>query len=210
MVDILLVLSLLLTFVLSIWNAYASGYNIGMTRKSGTEGFQKYASYSGLGLAFVGMTYVLVTVLSYIGYFFGYVSASTVNYALSFNFIVFGIMIIGFGLMVTIQSIIIAMQRKNILSIIVSIFNVAVEIFDIYSYVEGFKSAASVLSGGSRSNETDTLLIVVIAVLIGYFITYAAYKHGLSKAMDSSSTTQNSRQGGRMGGRNYGSGGWQN
>jgi hypothetical protein len=103
---IIALLILVFDFAVSIWNAYASGYNIGMLRKSGKGGFTKVAAYSGLGLAFVGITYVLIVVLSFIAYAFQYVSIGVVEYVLALDFLVFGLMIIGFGLMVMIQSII--------------------------------------------------------------------------------------------------------
>lgn len=174
-------LLLIFDFVISIWNAYASGYNIGMLRKLGKGGFSRAAAYSGLGLAFAGMTYVLIVVLSFIAYALGYVGIGVVDYALAFNFIVFGLMIIGFGIMVTIQSIIIAVHRKSFGSIIIAIWNTFAIVFDIASYVEGFRASVNMLKA-NKSDRANALVIVLVAVLIAYFITHAMYKHGLKKA----------------------------
>ncbi len=204
LLPIFALLMLVLTFAISIWNAYASGFNIGMCRKNNIEGFQKYASYSGLGLAFAGMTYVLVIVLSIIGYYAGYVTIGTVQAALSINFLVFGLMIIGFGLMVTIQSILIAAQRKSFWSILIAIWNIFAMIVDIASYISGFKEATSMLGGQNRRDQGNAVIIVLIAVLISFFIVHAAYRFGLNKAMGNS---QGQQQGGQQQG---GYGGFKN
>ncbi|MGC8670134.1 MAG: hypothetical protein ACP5TL_03220 [Candidatus Micrarchaeia archaeon] len=182
MIGIIIVLLLGFDFVISIWNAYASGYNIGMLRKAGNVGgFSRAAAYSGLALAFAGMTYVLVIVLSFIAYFLQYVSIGVVNYALAFNFLVFGLMIIGFGIMITIQSIMIAAHRKSFGSIAVAIWNTFAVVFDIASYAEGFKASVNMLKA-NKNDRANALVIVLVAVLIAYFITHAMYRHGLKKA----------------------------
>ncbi len=177
------ILMLVFTFALSIWNAYASGFNIGLVRKNNIQGFQKYAAYSGLGLAFAGMTYVLVIVLSIIGYFTGYVSLGTLNAALGLNFLVFGLLIIGFGLMVTIQSIQLAIQKKSFWSILIAMWNVFAMIFDIVSYASGFKEATSMFTGQNRNQQGSAVVIILIAALISFFIVHAAYRFGLNKAL---------------------------
>ena len=133
MADLLTLLILLFDVIVSIWNAYASGYNIGLLRKSNGGGFNEVASYAGLCLAFAGIVYVMIVVLSYLAYFFDYVTEDTVNFALSLDFIVFGVLIIGFGFVIAIQSIIIASQRRNFWSILTAIYNGFVEILDIAS-----------------------------------------------------------------------------
>lgn len=182
MVDVFTILILVFDFAISIWNAYSSGYAIGIIRKNKIEGFTKVAAYSGLGLGFVGITYVMIIALSFIGYSLGYVTANAVLFALSFDFLVFGLLIIGFGLMITIQSIAIAARTRNVWSILVAVFNTFIEIWDIASYVQGFGEATRVLQGESREDRNQGVIIVLIALLIGYFITHAAYKHGLSRA----------------------------
>ena len=178
---IIAILILVFDFVVSIWNAYASGYNIGMLKKSGKGGFTKAAAYSGLGLAFVGITYVLVVVLGFIAYAFQYVSIGVVEYVLALDFLVFGLMIIGFGLMITIQSIIVAANRRSFGSIAVAIWNTFAEVFDIASYVESFRGTLQIIKS-DRDDRGSAYLIIIIALLIGYIITHAAYKHGINKA----------------------------
>ncbi|MGC8673425.1 MAG: hypothetical protein ACP5TO_08030, partial [Thermoplasmata archaeon] len=109
----------------------------------------------------------------------GYMGIGAVEYVLAFNFIVFGLMIIGFGFMITVQSIIIAAKRRSIGSILIALWNTFAEVWDIASYVEGFKESVSILSRERRGN---ALVIVVVSLLIAYFITHAAYKHGIRKA----------------------------
>ncbi|MGC8652168.1 MAG: hypothetical protein ACP5UH_02875 [Candidatus Micrarchaeia archaeon] len=182
MISIIIVLILALDFIISIWNAYASGYNIGMLRKAGsTSGFSKAAAYSGLALAFTGMTYVLIVVLSALAYALQYVGAGVVEYAMAFDFLVFGLLIVGFGLMVTIQSIIVAAHKRSFGSIAIAIWNTFAEVWDIASYAEGFRASVRMLKANKQS-KTSAYVIVLVALLIAYLITHAAYKHGLRKA----------------------------
>ena len=177
---------LIFDFAISVWNAYSSGYNIGMLRKIGKGGFSKAAAYSGLGLAFAGITYVLIVVLSMVAYALQYVGIGAVEYALGFDFLVFGLMIIGFGLMVTIQSIIVAAHRKSFGSIGIAIWNTFAEVFDIASYAESFRASVSMLKS-DKEERANAYVIILVALLIGYLITHAAYKHGIKKALGSTS-----------------------
>jgi hypothetical protein len=82
---------------------------------------------------------------------------------------------------IAIQSIIIASERRNAGSVLVALYNGFVEILDIGSYVSGFKDAVSVATGNKRG-EASAMVIVIVAVLIGFFIIFAAFKQGFSKA----------------------------
>jgi len=178
---LLLLLILVFDFAISIWNAYASGYNIGLLKKANHSGFTKAAAYSGLGLAFTGMAYVLIIVLSALAYYTGYIPITVLDFAISLDFLVFGLLIIGFGLMVTIQSIIIAAKKKSIGSIIIALWNTFAEVFDIVSYASGFSESVQLLKRNSKGSG-NALFIILIALLIAFFITHAAYRHGLKKA----------------------------
>ena len=181
MIGILDILILLFDFVISIWNAYASGYNIGLLRDSNDGTFNKITSYCGLGLAFAGMVYVLIVVLSFLAYVLDYVGEDTVNSVLSLDFLVCGVLIIGFGFVIAIQSVIIASQRRDFWSILTAIYNGFAEILDISSYVSGFKEAVQTASG-NRKDGGNAVVIIIVAVLIGFFIIFAAFKHGYNKA----------------------------
>ena len=184
MVDILTVLILAIDFGLSIWNAYASGMNIESLRRGGGSSWLEAVAYSGLGLAYAGATYVMIIVVGYAAYAFGYVSSDVVDAVLGLDFLVFGVLIIGFGLMITIQSIIVAVRRRSLGSVIVAAWNIFAEIWDIAGYVEGFSEAVSMVKGVGRDerDETSLILIVIVALLIAYFIVHAAYINGKKKA----------------------------
>jgi hypothetical protein len=90
---------------------------------------------------------------------------------------------------VTIQSVMLAYQKRSFWSILIAIWNVFAIIFDVYSYVSGFKQATSVISG-NRRQQGSAIVIILAAALIAYFITHAVYKRGLDKALG---TTQGSQ-----------------
>ena len=193
MVDILTVLILAIDFGFSIWNAYASGLNIETLRRGGGSSWLRAVAYSGLGLAYAGASYVMIIVVGYVAYAFGYVSSDVVDGVLGFDFLVFGVLIIGFGLMVTIQSIIVAVRRRSLGSVLVAAWNIFAEIWDIGSYVEGFSDAVSMVKGSAddKRDETSLIIIVIVALLIAYFIVHAAYIHGKRKAQGLGSSSDN-------------------
>ncbi|MGC8687640.1 MAG: hypothetical protein ACP5RM_02995 [Candidatus Micrarchaeia archaeon] len=178
---IIAALILIFDFVISVWDAYASGYNIGILRKADKGSFSLVASYAGLGLGFVGITYVMIIVISLLAYAVGYVGPGVVEYAMAFNFLVFGLLIIGFGTVITIQSIMVAAKRRNFMSIFLAIYNTIALVWDIAIYAEGFRSAVGILKG-DRNDRGNAMIIVLAAVLVAFFITHAAYKRGLKKA----------------------------
>ncbi len=67
MLDLLIVaIFILFDFFISLWDAYASGVNKGVIEKNAFTGiFTKIVVYAGLGIAFAGMTYVLIIILSF-------------------------------------------------------------------------------------------------------------------------------------------------
>ena len=184
MVDILTVLILIVDFGFSVWNAYASGLNVGMLRRQGGSSWLRAVAYSGLGLAYSGVSYVMLIVVGYAAYALGYISSDVVGGVLGLDFLFFGLLIIGFGLMVTIQSIIVAVRRRSFGSIAIAIWNTFAEIWDIASYAEGFGDAISLVRGtaSDEKDETSLILVVIVALLIAYFIVHAAYIHGKKKA----------------------------
>lgn len=184
MVDILTILILVLDFGLSIWNAYASGLNLETLRREGGSSWLRAVAYSGLGLAYSGASYVMLIVVGYAAFVFGYISSNTVDAVLGLDFLLFGLLIIGFGLMVTVQSIITAYKRRSFGSIAIAVWNTFAEIWDIASYAGGFSEAVSLVkgTGGDERDETSLIIVVIVALLIAYFIVHAAYIHGKRKA----------------------------
>ncbi len=182
---ILTILIIVVDLLISLWNCYAAGYNIGiLSKRKKKSNFAKIASYSGLLLGYVGLAYVFSIIIGFIAYYLGYIGIGVFSGLLSFSFLVFGILIIGFGLLVTIQSIIIAIEKPNIWNILIAIYNVFAESFDIFAYAEGFSEATSVVK--REGENLDVYALLIVAVLIAFFVGHASYKHGYKKAISSS------------------------
>ena len=182
---VLVIVFLVVDFAISIWNAYSAGFSLTVLKNSPGENaprLAKYASYAALGLAFSGMSYVMTVVFGVLAYYLGYIGLGSLNVIFAFNFLFFGAMIIGFGLVVTAQSIVVAYRRRSFGSIAVSIWNVFAEVLDITVYAEGFRSAYKTLSGGNSRNNGNLAVIVLMAVAVALFITWAAYRHGVKRA----------------------------
>ncbi len=187
MLDLLIVaIFILFDFFISLWDAYASGVNKGVIEKNAFTGiFTKIVVYAGLGIAFAGMTYVLIIILSFILYYIGYIGVSVITYALSFDFLVFGFLIISFGIIVTIQSILYAIKRRSIGSIFISLFNMVIIIWDVSVYAEGFSSALRVVRRG-RGRSAGFYEIIIAALIIAYILIHTAYKKGINSVLGKS------------------------
>lgn len=168
-------------FVVSLWNAYASGVVWGLLRNQPGKAFSKVSAAAGLGLAFAGMAYSTTIVLSWIALQVGFLAIWDFLYLASFDFLVFGAMIIGFGLVVTAQSLAIAYRRRSFGSIAIAVWNTFAEVWDIATYVQGFQAAASVMKG-DRRDRANVVAILAVAVAVALIITYFAFRQGLRKA----------------------------
>ncbi|MCI4352360.1 MAG: hypothetical protein L3K14_03105 [Thermoplasmata archaeon] len=191
-----LVVILVIDVVISIWNAYAAGLSLTLLKGQSGQNFAKAAAVAGLGLAFAGMAYAMLVVFSFIALYVGYLSVVELVVVLSFDFIVFGAMIIGFGLVVTAQSIAIAYRRRSWGSIAVSAWNVFAEVWDITIYVEGFRAAYSSMSGSGRGR-VNLYAVIALALLVAFFVTYAAYRHGVRSAMRATEESSTARWAGQ-------------
>ncbi|MCL4387820.1 hypothetical protein M1567_01555 [Candidatus Marsarchaeota archaeon] len=183
---IITVLIVAFDFLISMWDAYAGGYSLGMIKKNGDQSkFRKISAYAAVGLGLVGATYVMAIIIGFIAYYLAYISLSTLEFVLSFDFIFLGILIIGFGFIITIQSIIIAAKRRSAGSILIALFNSFIIAFDVYMYVTAFSESLSVIKRTGRRSQGNGLMIVLMAALIAAIIVHAAYKHGYKKALGS-------------------------
>jgi hypothetical protein len=178
---LLLALIIVFDFVVSLWNAYASGVIWGLLRNQPGRIFEKACAISGLGLAFAGVAYSTTIVLAWVALDVQYIGAWDFLYLVSFDFLVFGAMIIGFGVLVTVQSIVIAYRQRSFGSIAISVWNTFAEIWDIAIYARGFQAAASAVKG-NRSGRGAVVALLVVAVAIACIITYFAFRAGLRKS----------------------------
>lgn len=179
-----LVVVIVLDFALSLWNAYSSGVIWGLLRHQPGKRFSKACAVAGVGLAFAGMAYATTIVLSYLAFVVGFLAIWDLLYLVSFDFLVFGAMIIGFGLVITVQSIAIAYRQRHFGPIAIASWNTIAEVWDIVTYAEGFQTAAGVVKG-DRADRANVLAILAVAVAVALIVTYFAFRRGLSKAESS-------------------------
>jgi hypothetical protein len=181
--DLFLVFVIILDFVFSLWNAYAAGLTRTLLRNQPGQRFAKISAVAALGLAFAGMTYATLIVLSWVALLLNLLTVGDFLFLVSFDFLVFGAMIIGFGLVVTAQSVAIAYRERNFGAIGVAVWNVFSEIWDISIYAEGFQDAAGVVS--QDRDKVNLYAVVAAALGVAFIVTYVAYRHGVRKAEDS-------------------------
>ena len=172
---------LLFDFVVSLWNAYASGVTWGLLRHQTGHAASKACAAAGLGLAFAGMAYATTIVLAWVALQVGFLAIWDFVYLVSFDFLIFGAMIIGFGLVITSQSIAIAYRQRNFGAIAIATWNTFAEVWDIATYVQGFGTAAAVVKG-ERRDRANVVAILGVAVAISIIITYFAFRQGLLKS----------------------------
>ncbi len=183
-ISIGLFLLLAVNFGISLWNAYAAGYNLTMLRYAETplKSFFTFASYATLVLSFAGVSQVFATVLSLILLALGKISVDVVLYVSGYSFLVFGTLIVFSGIIITIESIVIATQKRDFWSILISIYNVIASIFNIYNYITTFRYASELIKSGDEREENNALLIVLVSALFAFFVVYNFYKMGKKKA----------------------------
>jgi len=181
--DILYVLIVIFDILISIWNAYNAGKALEYMKLNNIESdWPRMVAYSTLILSFAGAAYGNTSLLSIAAYYLGYIDIYTLLGVLSFSFLVFGFLIILFGIVVTINSIIVASKTRRFFDIFIAIYNSIAVIWDIYSYIEGFSTAFSILrnqfGNEERNSQGAFILIIIAAVLIAVFMVYGAFKYG--------------------------------
>ena len=181
--DIFYILIVIFDILISIWNAYNAGKALEYMKLNNIESdWPRMVAYSTLILSFAGAAYGNASLLSIVAYYLGYIDIYTLLGVLSFSFLVFGFLIILFGIVVTINSIIVASKTKRFFDIFIAIYNSIAVIWDIYSYIEGFSTAFSILRNQFANEERNSqgvfVLIIIAAVLIALFMVYGVFKYG--------------------------------
>jgi len=182
-IDILYILIIIFDILISIWNAYNAGKALEYMKLNNIESdWPRMVAYSTLILSFAGAAYGNASLLSIVAYYLGYIDIYTLLGVLSFSFLVFGFLIILFGIVVTVNSIIVASKTRRFFDIFIAIYNSIAVIWDIYSYIEGFSTAFSILRNQFGNEERNSqgvfILIIIAAVLIAVFMVYGAFKYG--------------------------------
>jgi len=182
-ISIFYILIVIFDILISIWNAYNAGKALEYMKLNNIESdWPRMVAYSTLILSFAGAAYANTSLLSIAAYYLGYIDIYTLLGVLSFSFLVFGFLIILFGIVVTINSIIVASKTRRFFDIAIAIYNSIAVIWDIYSYIEGFSAAFSILRNQFGNEERNSqgvfVLIIIAAVLIAIFMVYGAFKYG--------------------------------
>ncbi|MFP3132139.1 MAG: hypothetical protein RXQ77_02265 [Candidatus Nanopusillus sp.] len=182
-ISIFYILIVIFDILLSIWNAYNAGRSLEYMKLNNIESdWPRMVAYSTLILSFAGAAYSNTSLLSIAAYYLGYIDIYTLLGVLSFSFLVFGFLIILFGIVVTINSIIVASKTRRFFDIAIAVYNSIAVIWDIYSYIEGFSTAFSILRNQFGNEERNSqgvfILIIIAAVLIAVFMVYGAFKYG--------------------------------
>ncbi|AAR39259.1 NEQ415 [Nanoarchaeum equitans Kin4-M] len=185
MIEILIAI---LDIVLSIWNAYASGYNSVLLRKLEFSNDWKITLFSianqfALVLAFAGATYGTAIILGYILMYLHYISYKALIALLSLNNLVFGGLIVFTGIVITIQSIVQASVTKKAIDIGVAIYNTIASLFNLIQYIQAFPALTETWNESEEENKNQALIVLALAAFIGIVLTFYAYKMGREKAL---------------------------
>ena len=173
---VLTVVVLIIDAVISVWNSYSAGKVSSVNR--------------GLGILFYmlgglfPMTYVMSIVITVLLAYFKIITQAIVSLLLNFDFIVFGAVIIAWGVIATATSIIVTVRTRDWRAGLVSAYNIGSLVYDVWDYVSNITSAIADFTGdlaSDRDEDSAILVLVVvtaIALVIGFIITYAAYRAG--------------------------------
>jgi hypothetical protein len=188
-IDLLTAIILAINFVISIWNSYAAGFNIGMQRRAQGPWWLKIYPVLGLSIGIAGEAYVLTIVIAIIANANGLIGDSTVAVLLAYNFLVLGGLITILGIGITIQTVYITLKHPTFWGAAGSIYNVFASIWNVFNYVRNFGVAANLIKEEEKegsSNQGAVVILAVIAVLVAVLLSYIAFHAGRSHALGES------------------------
>jgi len=182
--DLLTCVFLIVEFVISIWNGYASGVNWGSADSSVT----KALSAITLVFAFAGTTYVIITVGAVILNYLNFIDETLAVLMLSYNYLVLGGVITLLGIVIALESIIVAYRTRSVGSGLIAVFNTAASAFNVFSYASQFSVVTNLISSESKDESKDDqgrlILTVLGLALVGLLITIAAFEAGVRRGRD--------------------------
>ena len=188
--DILILVVAIIDIILSIWNAYASGYNSIILRKAEERNIIDWritlfslANQFSLVLAFAGATYGTALLLGYILTLTHHISYQTLIALYSLNSLVFGGLIVFTGIVIAIQSIVSAYYSRRAIDIVTAIYNTIVSIWNVVTYVSNFENLLSAYQSSEEEDRNRALIILALAAIIGIVLTFYAYQLGRKKAI---------------------------
>jgi len=176
--------------ILSVWNAYASGYNSIILRKAEERNITDWkvtlftlANQFALVLAFAGATYGTALLLGYFLTAIHYISYQTLIALYSLNSLVFGGLIVFTGIVIAIQSIVSAYYSRRAIDIVTALYNTIVSIWNVLTYISNFESLLSAYRSSDEEDRNRALIILALAAIIGIVLTFYAYQLGRKKAI---------------------------
>jgi len=184
MVDTLTVVILIIDFVISIWNSYAAGFTFGLQRISKGPSWIKAVAGLALAMGLVGQTYVLTVVLALVANAYGLLGVDSVNLLLAYNFVITGGLVTLLGIGVAAESIYVAIKRPGIWTVGVTVYNVFASIWNVFTYIENFGTAMSIIKTEGRQGRGQGAVVVlaITAVVIAVLLSYIAFHFGRAHA----------------------------
>ncbi len=188
--DALVLLFAIIDIIISVWNAYAAGYNSVILRKLEEKNVTDWrvtlfslANQFALVLAFAGATYGTALLLGYILTALGYITYSTLIALYSLNSLVFGGLIVFTGIVIAIQSIVQAYYSRKGIDIAVAIYNTIASIWNVIQYISSFEALLGTWQSSEEEDKNRALIILALASIIGIVLTFYAYQLGRKKAV---------------------------
>lgn len=174
---------LALNMIISIWNSYASGFNLTVLRKHSNQPLWllfMVLSVTSLFMGFIGACYVLITALGVVAFMTGYISSSLLTLLFAYNFLVLGGLITGLGIVMTIETVAVAIKTRNKWAALASCWNIFASVWNVVTYLKNFKAVTNVING-TKDSRTKLYIIAAVAVVMAIIIVYAAYHMGAKK-----------------------------
>jgi hypothetical protein len=171
---IITVAILVLDAVISVWNSYVAG-----EVSNGNRGLGIFFYVLG---GFLSMAYVISIMPTILLAMLKYIPYTIANFLLSFNFAFLGATIIMWGVIATATSIIIATGTKHWGAGFIIVYAISALIYDTWEYMVDFggavKDIVTVLAKDKGGVIVTLVIVLGLALAIGFIITYLAYKAG--------------------------------
>lgn len=168
------IIFLVIDILISIWNSYNSGKIYGYKRGIGRV-------FYALG-GFLPMGYVFVIVLTFVFAYLGFLSFSTAIFLLAGSYLFFGLAIIMWGVIATYFSLIATIRGRSWTAGLVTVYDAFATILDAWGYITSFFSNLRIARRAVDSADfsiIDVILVIGVALAVGFVITYAAFREGV-------------------------------
>jgi hypothetical protein len=178
---IVIIILIVLNVAISLWNAYATGKAWAEAKFAG--GWPRFMTWMGAIMAASGLSWCILILLISIAVAMGSLTPAWGEVGLDLGYILIIPGILFSGLMIAVDSWARAFRTRKILDFGVAGYNSFAQVYNTYNAVRGLGPASGKVfeaffgGKGKKDGRTLVLILVIVALGAGIFITAAIIHH---------------------------------